>query len=69
MPISSPPQNYALSPVGTSGTAVGPDILIVDADTQVALPNDGVSKGNIFIRGAPCFGLFYLFSQLIISQL
>jgi hypothetical protein len=60
MPISSPPQNYALSPEGTSGTAVGPDILIVDADSQVALPNDGISKGSIFIRGAPCFGKLFL---------
>lgn len=53
MPISTPPQNYALEPVGTSGTAVGPDILIVDDDLK-ALPIN--QKGNIFVRGPPCFG-------------
>lgn len=53
MPISSPPQSYALEPAGTSGTAVGPDILIVDDDLH-PLPTGG--KGNIFVRGPPCFG-------------
>jgi hypothetical protein len=53
MPISTPPQSYRLDPTGTSGTAVGPDILIVGEDLQ-ALPVG--SKGNICVRGPPCFG-------------
>lgn len=52
MPISSPPQHYALDPPGTSGTPVGPDILIVDDDLQ-PLPPGG--RGNILVRGPPCF--------------
>jgi acyl-CoA synthetase (AMP-forming)/AMP-acid ligase II len=32
MPISSPPQDYALDPSGTSGKAVGPDIIITNED-------------------------------------
>ena len=54
MPISSPPQNYALEPAGTSGIPVGPDVVIVD-DSMVTVVARGV-KGNILIRGAPCFG-------------
>jgi acyl-CoA synthetase (AMP-forming)/AMP-acid ligase II len=38
MPISSPPQNYALDPIGTSGKAVGPDILICDEEHTVIEP-------------------------------
>lgn len=54
MPISSPPQNYTLSPAGTSGTFVGPEVCIADEDT---LQECAVgSKGNIFVRGPPCFG-------------
>lgn len=56
MPISTPPQDYALDPIGTSGTPVGPDILIVDDDLRV-LPVG--QKGNIFVRGPPCFGEFH----------
>lgn len=55
MPISTPPQNYALDPTGTSGTPVGPEILIVDDDLKVCAVGQ---KGNIFIRGPPCFGKF-----------
>jgi non-ribosomal peptide synthetase component E (peptide arylation enzyme) len=55
MPISSPPQDYKLSPTGTSGTPVGPDILIVDDDLK-KLPPGG--KGNILVKGLPCFGSF-----------
>ena len=53
MPISTPPQDYDLDPAGTSGTPVGPEILIVDDDLR-ALPTR--SAGNIFVRGPPCFG-------------
>lgn len=53
MPISTPPQSYALDPSGTSGTAVGPDILIVD-DDHTTVVETGI-KGNIFVRGPPCF--------------
>jgi len=53
MPISTPPQSYRLSPTGTSGTPVGPDVLIVGED-NTALPLG--SKGNICVRGPPCFG-------------
>ena len=53
MPISTPPPEYNLDPSGTSGKAVGPSILIVDDDLKV-LPDN--SKGNIFVRGVPCFG-------------
>lgn len=55
MPISTPSQNYKLSPVGTSGTAVGPDILIVSDDGQFT-PVPVGEKGSIMIRGPPCFG-------------
>ena len=54
MPISSPPQNYALDPIGTSGRAVGPDICITDEDHTQELPLG--SNGNILVRGPPCFG-------------
>lgn len=53
MPISTPPQSYALNPTGTSGTPVGPDIIIVD-DEHVPVTT-GI-KGNIMVRGPPCFG-------------
>jgi acyl-CoA synthetase (AMP-forming)/AMP-acid ligase II len=55
MPISSPPQSYRLDPTGTSGISVGPDVLIVDIDDGAKpLPNG--AKGNIMVRGPPCFG-------------
>jgi hypothetical protein len=56
MPISSPPQSYNLDPEGTSGIAVGPDILIVDENLK-AVPSGMGLKGNIFIRGHPCFSM------------
>lgn len=43
MPISSPPQNYSLDPTGTSGKAVGPDIIITDEDHTVVEPNGKVT--------------------------
>ncbi len=55
MPISTPPQDYDLDPVGTSGIPVGPEVAIVD-DSMVQRVPPGVS-GNILVRGVPCFGL------------
>ena len=55
MLFCSPPQNYALEPVGTSGVSVGPDVIIVDDMLKVVQPGSG-GKGNILIRGPPCFG-------------
>jgi acyl-CoA synthetase (AMP-forming)/AMP-acid ligase II len=55
MPISSPPQTYRLDPTGTSGIAVGPDIKIADTDDGAKALANGV-KGNIMVRGPPCFG-------------
>eukprot|EP01035_Chromulina_nebulosa_P020494 gene20494-26588_t len=52
MPISSPPQNYSLDPIGTSGKPVGPDILIVDDNFQSLATG---STGRILISGMPCF--------------
>ena len=52
MPISSPPLSYRLDPTGTSGIAVGPDILIVNDDLKACEVNE---KGNIFVKGLPCF--------------
>jgi len=46
MPISSPPQNYALDPTGTSGKAVGPDILICNEEHTAVEP---VGKVIFFI--------------------
>jgi acyl carrier protein len=53
MPISTPPQNYDLNPTGTSGTLVGPEVVIVDDDLKV-VPTK--TAGNIMVRGPPCFG-------------
>jgi len=53
MPISSPTQSYRMNPIGTSGQAVGPDILISDEDHSRQLPTGQV--GNILVRGPPCF--------------
>ena len=38
MPISSPTQAYRLDPTGTSGQAVGPQIIITDEDHTAKLP-------------------------------
>ena len=69
MPISSPPQDYKLDPVGTSGIPVGPSVMIVDDDLKPLASSTqnnstgtwaqeyGVA-GNIFIRGPPCFGTY-----------
>jgi acyl-CoA synthetase (AMP-forming)/AMP-acid ligase II len=54
MPISTPSQNYNLHPIGTSGTAVGPDICIASEDGLWTSLGVGV-KGCIMIRGPPCF--------------
>jgi hypothetical protein len=53
MPISTPPQDYRLDPTGTSGLPTGPELLIVD---DQLLPLGTGIRGNIFIRGPPCFG-------------
>ena len=53
MPIASPPQTYKLDPIGTSGSIVGPDLIIAD-DNKNQLEINKV--GNILIRGPPCFG-------------
>ena len=53
MPISSPPQSYNLSPAGTSGVPVGPDVIIVDDNFKRLGP---FQTGSILVRGAPCFG-------------
>lgn len=52
MPISSPPQSYALDPSGTSGIPCGPDVAIVDDDWK-RVPAD--TTGNIMVRNLPCF--------------
>eukprot|EP01037_Dinobryon_pediforme_P023099 gene23099-24453_t len=46
MPISSPPQNYALDPPGTSGVPVGPDVIIVDDDLKFIIPGSGYLNNN-----------------------
>jgi acyl-coenzyme A synthetase/AMP-(fatty) acid ligase len=53
MPISSPPQDYDLHPSGTSGTLVGPSVLIVSDDMQSILSPG--QTGHIMIKGSPCF--------------
>ena len=53
MPISSPPLDFLLNPTGASGICCGPEILIVD---DALLPMGVGLKGNILIRGTPCFG-------------
>ena len=52
MPISSPPQSYALDPEGTSGIPCGPDVVIVNDDWQ---PVPRGTTGNIMVRSLPCF--------------
>jgi hypothetical protein len=53
MPISTPPLNYALDRVGTSGIGCGPEISILD-DLDNPLPVGHV--GRISVRGGPTFG-------------
>ena len=53
MPVSAPPQNYQLDPSGTSGTPVGPDVMIVD---ELMNPVTHGINGNIMVKGLPCFG-------------
>ena len=45
--------DYRLNPTGTSGIACGPSLLIVDDSLE---PMGIGLKGNILIRGTPCFG-------------
>ena len=64
MPISSPPQDYALHPEGTSGIPVGVDVMIMDDDMKPvcvssSLPENAIGAGimgKILVRGPPCFG-------------
>ena len=64
MPISSPPQDYALHPEGTSGIPVGVDVMIVDDDMKPvcvssSLPENTIGTGmmgKIVVRGPHCFG-------------
>jgi hypothetical protein len=58
MPISSPPQNYTLDPIGTSGIPVGPEVIIADDSLTTRAPI-GV-QGSILVKGAPCFGTYFL---------
>jgi acyl-CoA synthetase (AMP-forming)/AMP-acid ligase II/carbonic anhydrase/acetyltransferase-like protein (isoleucine patch superfamily) len=53
MPITSPPSNYMLEKPGTSGVAVGPEIVIFDAVLQ--MPVSTGNEGMICVRGEPCF--------------
>ena len=55
MPIASPPQNYDLDPIGTSGMPVGPSVIIVD-DTNTLNKCPVNVNGKILIKGKPCFG-------------
>jgi acyl-CoA synthetase (AMP-forming)/AMP-acid ligase II/acyl carrier protein len=52
MPISTPPLNYTLNRVGTSGVGCGPEISILD-DSDNHLPPGQV--GRISVRGGPTF--------------
>ncbi|KAK3319542.1 hypothetical protein B0T19DRAFT_388344 [Cercophora scortea] len=52
MPISTPPINYKLDRPGTSGIAVGPQLIVLDWDEAVAAPG---SIGRICVRGEPVF--------------
>ena len=49
MPISSPTQSYALNPIGTSGQAVGPTIIISDEDHTRKLPIGEVIYNQLII--------------------
>ncbi|TPX69966.1 hypothetical protein SpCBS45565_g02004 [Spizellomyces sp. 'palustris'] len=54
MPITTPPQDYALDRPGTSGKSVGPEIAIFNASLDVEQPLRVI--GNICVRGEPLFG-------------
>jgi acyl-CoA synthetase (AMP-forming)/AMP-acid ligase II len=53
MPIASPPQYYKMDPIGTSGTIVGPDVIIASDEQQKMAVGQ---PGNIMLKGPPCFG-------------
>ena len=53
MPISSPPANYNLSKPGTSGIPVGPEVAIMDTETNEEKQTG--EEGAICVRGDPCF--------------
>lgn len=53
MPISSPPWNYNLERPGTSGLSVGPEIAILNWETNSKMPL--LTEGSICVRGSPCF--------------
>ncbi|KAJ3400237.1 hypothetical protein HDU80_007139 [Chytriomyces hyalinus] len=53
MPIATPPLDYKLEKPGTSGVSVGPEIVIMDAETDRILPAN--AYGRIMVRGAPLF--------------
>ena len=44
MPVSTPNQQYQLEPIGTSGQAVGPSIIITDEDH-----NKKMSTGEVIL--------------------
>jgi acyl carrier protein len=52
MPISTPPLNYTLDRVGTSGIGCGPEIAILDDSDDRLLPGQ---VGRISVRGGPTF--------------
>ncbi len=52
MPISTPPLDYILDRIGTSGIACGPEIAILDASDNLALSG---AVGRICVRGGPTF--------------
>ena len=66
MPISAPPQDYKLDRPGTSGIAIGPELMIVD-DQGEKIPRGDRAHigdaevdrtsfiGNIVVRGCPVF--------------
>lgn len=53
MPIATPPQTYNMNPIGTSGTIVGPSVIIASDELKKLAPGE---TGNIMLRGPPCFG-------------
>jgi non-ribosomal peptide synthetase-like protein len=53
MPISAPPPDYQLDRIGTSGQSVGPEIRILNTDTDTWL--EPGTSGEICVGGAPTF--------------
>ncbi|TPX75427.1 hypothetical protein CcCBS67573_g03290 [Chytriomyces confervae] len=53
MPIATPPLDYKLEKPGTSGVSVGPEIVVMDAETDRILPSNAF--GRIMVRGPPLF--------------